>query len=303
MALMLTLVCVTASAQPSRVTNRDLQGTWTNGTITPLERPKELEGKAYFTEAEAAEYQRTWLETFRKNFSDLDLMAPDLDYTYMDRQAVVPTRRTSLITDPADGRLPPLRPAAAARAAARPGTSRDNPETLGLAERCLMETSFGVSTAAPPLVPSPFGQNFYQIVQTPDAVMMHSELIHHVRVIRIGGTHLPARITSWLGDSIGRWDGDTLIVDTTNFDAHTHFRSSGERLHVVERFRRTSPTTLDYSFTVDDPDTWDRPWSASVPFRATNEPMFEYACHEGNYSMTNVLRGARAEEKSTAGDR
>jgi hypothetical protein len=163
-----------------------------------------------------------------------------------------------------------------------------------------METSFGVSTAAPPLVPSPSGQNFYQIVQTPGAVMMFSELIHHVRVIRIGGTHLPARITSWLGDSIGRWEGDTLIVDTTNFDAHTHFRSSGARLHVVERFRRTSPTTLDYGFTVDDPDTWDRSWSASVPFSATNEPMFEYACHEANYSMTNVLRGARAEEKEKA---
>ncbi len=243
-------------------------------------------------------YERTWLEDFRKNFSEDDLMAPDLDYTYMDRQTVVPSRRTSLITDPSDGRLPPLLPAAKARADARPKESFDNPEGLGLAERCLMETSFGVSTSAPPLVPSPFGQNFYQIVQTPQAVVIVSEMIHHARVIRIGGTHLPASIRPWLGDSIGRWQGDTLVVDTTNFDDHTHFRSSGPRLHVVERFRRTSATTLDYSFTVDDPETWDRSWSAAVPFRATSEPMLEYACHEGNYSLTNILRGARAEEKA-----
>lgn len=297
-SVMMVSFSVPAAAQRVVTPARDLQGTWTNGTVTPLERPKDLGDTAYFTETEAAEYERTWLENFRKNFSEFDLTAPDLDYTYMDRQTVVPTRRTSLITDPPDGRLPELLPAAKARRAARPEQSLDDPETVGLAERCLMETSFGVSTSAPPLVPSPFGQNFYQIVQTEDTVLIVSELIHHARVIRIGGTHLPARITSWLGDSIGRWEGDTLVVETTNFDDHTHFRSSGPRLRVVERFRRTSATTIDYTFTVDDAETWDRPWSAAVPFRASTEPMLEYACHEGNYSMANMLRGARAEEKA-----
>lgn len=296
-AVILACACVRVFAQPA-ASGRDLQGTWTNGTITPLQRPEALAGKAYLTEAEVEAFERTWLDTFRKNFSEFDLTAPDLDYTYMDRQRVVPTRRTSLVTDPPDGRVPPLLPAARARADARPKPSLDDPEALGLAERCLMETSFGASTSAPPLVPSPFGQNFYQIVQTPTAVMIHSELVHHARVIRIGGTHLPARITSWLGDSVGRWDGDTLVVDTTNFDDHTRFGGSGPRLHVVERFRRSGPTTLDYSFTVDDPDTWARPWSAEVPFRATTAPILEYACHEGKHSMEHMLRGARAEEKA-----
>lgn len=296
-AVLLWLSAIPATAQRA-VAGRDLQGTWTNGTVTPLERPKDLAGKAVFTEAEAEEFERTWLENFRKNFSELDLMAPDLDYTYMDRQKVVPDRRTSLITDPPDGRIPPLLPAAKARAEAEPPQSLDGPEALGLAERCLMETSFGSSTSAPPLVPSPFGQNYYQIIQTRDAVVIFSELIHHARVVRIGGTHVPSSLRFWLGDSIGRWEGDTLVVDTTNFDGHTRFRSSGPRLHVVERFRRTGPTTLDYSFTVDDPETWARPWSARVPFSTTTDPILEYACHEANYSMTNMLRGARAEEKA-----
>lgn len=301
LVLLLACACVPLAAQRGTAPNRDLQGVWTNGTVTPLERPKDLAGTAFFTEAEAAEYERTWLENFHKNFDDADLkLAPDIDYTYMDRQPVVPTRRTSLITDPPDGLLPELLPAAKARAAARPKQSLDDPETVGLAERCLMETSFGASTSAPPLVPSPFGQNFYQFVQTPDTLLIHSELIHHARVIRIGGTHLPARITSWLGDSIGRWEGDTLVVDTTNFSDRTHFRSSGPRLHVVERFRRTGPTTIDYTFTMDDPDTWARPWTAAVPFRATSEPIVEYACHEGNYSMAGMLRGARVEEKAAS---
>ena len=300
LVLLLALAPLASAAQPAVAQGRDLQGTWSNGTITPLERPADLAGKAYFTEAEAAEYERTWLDSFRKNFSELDLMAPDLDYTYIDRQKVVPSLRTSLITDPPDGKIPPPLPEAKARADARPKPTHDDPEDFGLAERCLMETSFGASTSAPPLVPSPFGQNYYQIVQTPTQVLIFSELIHHSRVVRIGRTHLPSAVQFWLGDSIGHWDGDTLVVDTTNFSDRTHFRSSGTRLHVLERFRRTSPTTIDYAFTVDDPETWAQPWSAEVPFRAVGDRIFEYACHEGNYSMTNMLRGARADEKAGA---
>jgi hypothetical protein len=275
----------------------DLQGFWTNGTVTPLQRPADLAAKEFLSEPEATEFERTWLDTFRKNFPPEDLQAPDLDYTYMDRMKVVPTRRTSLITDPPDGRLPPQTPAAKARAAARPQPSKDDPELLGLDERCLLATAFGSSNASPPMVPNPFGQNIYQIVQTPDHVLIFTETVHDARIIRIGGRHAPADVQLWLGDSVGRWDGDTLVVDTTNFTVKTHFRGSGPRLHVVERFTRSGPGAIRYQFTADDPDTWTRAWSAEIPFTATAERMFEYACHEANYSMANVLRGARAEER------
>jgi hypothetical protein len=276
---------------------RDLQGYWTNGTITPLQRPADLAAKEFFTAPEAAEYERTWLTNFRKNFPPEDLQAPDIDYTYMDRMQVVATRRTSLITDPPDGKLPALLPAARARAAARPKKTNDDPELLGLDERCLLATAFGTSNASPPMVPNPFGQNFYQIVQTRDHVVIFTETVHDARIVRIGGTHAPPAVRLWLGDSIGRWEGDTLVVDTTNFTEKSHFRGSGPRLHVVERFTRTSPETIRYQVTVDDPETWETSWSAEIPFTASSERIFEYACHEGNYSMTNVLRGARAEEK------
>ena len=271
-ALALALVTHAVSAQRPTHAPPDLQGFWTSGTTTPLQRPADLAGKEFFSESEAAEYERTWLDRFRKNFPPEDLLAPDLDYTYMDRMKVVASRRTSLIVDPPDGRVPPLLPAAQARAAARPKASKDDPELLGLDERCLLETAFGSSNASPPLVPNPFGQYFYQIVQTP-AVQL------------------------WLGDSVGRWESDTLVVDTTNFSEKTHFRGSGPKLHVVERFTRISPTMIEYRFTAEDPDTWARSWSAEIPFNATSERIYEYACHEANYSMTDVLRGARAEER------
>jgi hypothetical protein len=296
LALVLALAAQPRAQRADRAT-RDLQGFWSSGTITPLQRPRDLGGQEFFSEPEAAAYERTWLETFRKNFPPEDLQAPDLDYTYMDRMRVVPSRRTSLIVDPPDGRLPPQLPAAQARAAARPKKTNDDPELLGLDERCLLETAFGSSNASPPMVPNPFGQNFYQIVQTPSHVMIFTEVVHDARVVRIGGSHLPPGVQLWLGDSIGRWEGDTLVVDTTNFTEKSYFRGSSPRLHVVERFTRTGPDTIRYQFTADDPDTWARPWSAEVPFTATRERMFEYACHEANYSMTNVLRGARAEER------
>jgi hypothetical protein len=297
LATVLLPATIAVSAQRAKHPT-DLQGLWTNGTITPLQRPANLAAKSVFSESEAAEYERTWLGEFRKNFPPEDLQAPDIDYTYMDRMTVVAGRRTSLITDPPDGRLPPLLPAAKARADARPKPSKDDPEVLGLDERCLLATAFGTSNAAPPMVPNPFGQNFYQIVQTRDHVLIYTETVHDARVIRIGGQHAPAAVQLWLGDSIGHWEGDTLVVDTTNFTAKSHFRGSGTRLHVVERFTRTSPTTIRYQFTADDPDTWDRPWSAEIPFSTTEQRIYEYACHEGNYSMMNVLRGARAEEKA-----
>ncbi len=295
-ALAVALVSLEVSAQRAKHPP-DFQGFWSSGTVTSLQRPPDLAGKQFFSAAEAGEYERTWLENFRKNFPPDDLQAPDLDYNYMDRMPVVPDRRTSLIVDPPDGRLPALLPAAKERAAARPKSSKDDPELLGLDERCLLETAFGSSNASPPMVPNPFGQNLYQIVQTPDHLLIYTELVHDARIVRIGGRHLPPDVHLWLGDSIGRWEGDTLVVDTTNFNEKTHFQSSGPRLHVVERFTRTGPTAIRYQVTAEDPETWARPWTAEIPFTATRERMFEYACHEGNHSMENVLRGARAEEK------
>ena len=287
-----------ASAQRSTAARPDLSGFWSNGTVTPLQRPPEFADKPFLSEAEAAEYERTALDRLHKAIPPVDLQfAPDLDYTYMDQAKVVPSRRTSLIIDPADGLLPPALPAAKARADARPKSSRDDPEVLGLDERCLLETALGSSNASPPMGPNPFGQNLYPFVQTPDHLAIYTEVVHDVRIIRIGGTHPPSTAQLWLGDSIGHWEGDTLVVDTTNFSEKTHFRGSGTRLHVVERFRRTSPTTIDYKVTAEDPDTWARPWTAEIPFTATSERIFEYACHEGNHYPENVLRGARAEER------
>src|SRR6185295_9992618 len=142
--------------------------------------------------------------------------------------------------------------------------------------------------------------NLKQIVQTKDTVMILNEMIHDTRIIRIGGTHPPASIRKWMGDSIGRWDGDTLVVDTTNFTDKTQYEGSSDQLHVVERFTRVDANTLLYRFTVDDPQTWDKPWSGEYPWNATSEQIYEYACHEGNYSLADMLRGARAQEREAA---
>jgi hypothetical protein len=280
----------------------DLQGFWTNATLTPLERPEEFARKPFFTEAEAAEYERSALDRLIKFLGPEDeLLAADVNYTYMDRHTVGENRRTSLVVDPPDGRIPPRLPQAVQRAAARPKSSSDDPEVIGLDERCLLSTAIGTSNSSPPLVPNPFGLNIYQIVQTPQYVMIFSELVHDARIVRINGKHPPPRMQQWLGDSIGRWEGDTLVVDTTNFTAKTHFQGSSERLHVVERFTRTDRNTIHYRVSVDDPETWARPWTAEIPFKATDDRMFEFACHEGNYSMTGILRGARTLEKEQAG--
>lgn len=276
----------------------DLEGFWSNATLTPLERPVEFGAKEFFTEAEAAEFERTALDRLLDLLGPEDkLLAADVNYTYMDHQKVGDNRRTSLIVDPADGRIPPQLPQAVERAARRPKSSADDPEVIGLDERCLLSVAIGSSNSSPPLVPNVFGQNIYQIVQTPQYVMLFSELVHDARIIRINGRHPPANIQHWLGDSIGRWQGDTLVVDSTNFSAKTHFKGSSERLHVVERFTRTNADTIQYRVSVDDPDTWARSWTAEIPFKTTADRIFEFACHEANYAMTGILRGARVAER------
>jgi hypothetical protein len=188
-------------------------------------------------------------------------------------------------------------PEAQQRAAARRPPSSDDPETRTLDDRCIVSLPRSASNAVPPIVPNRFGANYYQIVQTPHYVMIFAELLHDARIIRLDADHIPGKVRPWLGDSVGRWEGDTLVVETTNFSDKTQWRSSTKNLRVVERFTRTDENTITYRFTVTDPDTWVSPWTAEIPFKATNQRMFEYACHEGNYALANILRGARFEER------
>jgi len=223
--------------------------------------------------------------------------------------------RTSIVVDPPDGHVPPVNAAARARRAGgqalptsdqaenndvRAATRRseyDNPEQRPLSERCIL--GFG-NTAGPPALPDYFYNDLHRIVQTPDSIMIESEMIHDARVVRMNAQHLPANIRRWMGDSVGHWEGDTLVIDTTNFTDKTRFRGSTQNLHVVERLTRLDAKTLLYRFTIDDPQTWDRAWSGEMTWPATDQPIYEYACQEGNYALGDVLRGARKQEAEDA---
>jgi len=269
--------------------------------MTPLERPAQVRDRAMFTPEEAAEYERTAEERHRKrlNTDDDRLTQIDLDDIYVERDVIrLDGLRTSLIVDPPTGMLPPLLPAALERAKAKPKRTFEDPEVFGLGERCLLGNfGLGGSLASPPMVPSQVIPSLFQIVQTDDHVMISSEWIHDTRIVRMNGTHLPPTLRKWLGDSIGHWEGSTLVVDTTNFRPDTRNLGSGERLHVVERFTRLDSKTMRYRVTVEDPDTWATPWTAEWPFKTLDARLFPVECHEGNYAIENFLRGARAEER------
>jgi len=282
----------------------DLQGVWTNATITPLERPRDLANKPTMTDAEAAAYEKANAEELQKQDgqSDGPLIAAagssgtgGYNVLFVDRGTelarVDGVKRTSLVVDPPDGKVPPMTPEARQRISGmmRSFNNFDSVKARPLSERCLI--GFG-STSGPPMLPVLYNNN-YQIVQTPDHVMILVEMVHDARIIRIGGTHAPANVRQWLGDSIGHWEGDTLVVDTTNFTDQTRFRGSSENLHVIERFTRVDPSTILYRVSIDDPSTFAKIWTAEYPFVATKGPVYEYACHEGNYSMTDILGGAR----------
>jgi len=287
----------------------NLQGVWTNGTLTPLTRPTDFADRYALTKAEAAEFERTGFERVMKTVPELDRMtAGDLNDTYLDTAAlkVVPDRRTSLIVDPPNGMLPP-RTSAAQQRPARP-LSYDDPESRTLHERCLLSFNFGGSSSVPPLVPNPVLQDFYRIVQTPQHVAILAEMFHDVRVIPVDGrarTNLP----QWMGESRGHWEGDVLVVETSNFADKSNYwwatswRASRPSMRMVERFRRIDAETLDYEFTMTDPTMFTRSWTAKFPLTTnqkargvTEGPLYEYACHEGNYAIVNVLKGARAQE-------
>ncbi len=203
-------------------------------------------------------------------------------------------KRTSLVVDPPDGRVPPITPEGRQRNTEmfRSFNKYDSVKDRPLSERCLL--SFG-SSSGPPMLPVMYNNN-YEIVQTPDNVVILVEMVHDARIIRINGTHAPASVRQWLGDSIGHWEGDTLVVDTTNFTDQTRFRGASQNLHVIERFTRVDANNILYKVTIDDPSTFAKAWTAEYPFVATKGPIYEYACHEGNYAMTDILGGARKSE-------
>ena len=278
----------------------DLQGTWNFSSLTPLERPAQFADKPVLTDAEAAAFERETLDRTnadrRRDTADADVAQAYNNAWYDRGTKVVGTKRSSLIIDPPDGRIPSLTASGQAFAGARADARRgrgpaDGPEDRALAERCLL------FNAGPPLLPGPYNNNL-QIVQTRDYVLIANEMIHDVRIVPLDGRpHLPAGIRRWQGDPRGHWEGDTLVVETTNFSDRTSFRGADTQLRLVERFRRVDAKTLAYQFTVDNPSVFSRPWTVSLPMTASDGPIYEYACHEANYAMTGILRGARAQEK------
>jgi hypothetical protein len=289
----------------------DLQGFWTNDTVTPLERPAEFGNKEFLTPEEAAAYA--------KKRNDQFLAQPKDNIHYDDAiwQAENYSKdvrlRTSLVTDPRDGKLPPLtaeaRKRETARVANRAGTGvSDSAQTRSLAERCISWGNVG-----PPMIPPTYYANF-QILQSRDTVVISHELMHDTRIIYLEGHAHPSSTIQYLaGHSRGRWEGDTLVVDTTNFTDQTNFRgppattrqeiSHTRSLHVIERFTRTDKNTIHYQFTVEDPATWTGPWSGEMSIRSMEGPIYEYACHEGNYGLANILRAQRIQDAKDAAAR
>src|SRR5438552_6353183 len=282
----------------------DIQGTFTNATITPFERPAEFAGKEFITEKEAADVERRAADN-RVDRAPREGDTGTYNQFWFDRGSkVVPTRRSSLVIDPPDGKIPSLTDTArkllAERAEARRGRAFDGPENRPLAERCLWWASTG-----PPIIPTGYN-NTYQIAQAPGVVIIVAEMIHDARIITLDGRpHLPQNVRQWLGDSRGHWEGSTLVVETTNFNDQTKLefgrppfgstRGIGDA-RVIERFSRTAADMVMYEFTIDDPTTYTRPWTVQSPWVRTDGPIFEYACHEGNHAVENVLAGARSAE-------
>jgi hypothetical protein len=317
----------------------DFTGNWTNATITPLERLQP--GQALvLTEEAALAMEKSTAAALEAREADSDpnraappvggelRKSPNAEQTFIERLwqggaglvggynsfwidpgdrvlRVDGTPRSSILIDPPEGRVPALTPEARARlqaaAAARKklGGEFDHPELRPLGERCI--TSFGPN-AGPPMLPNYFYNNNYTFVQTKDSVVFLSEMVHDARIVRIGGQHPPASVRQWFGDSIGRWDGDTLVVETTNFHPQHGFRGSWENLKVTERLTRVDANTIKYRFTVEDPTTFTAPFTGELVFNAMppGEQVYEYACHEGNYGLEGVMSGARAQEREAA---
>ena len=282
----------------------DLQGFWTNSTYVPLQRPNGVTKEVYTPdEAEAAIKAAAERESEQTEPGTTADVHYDFTQFGLDRSQSTFARnlRTSLIVDPADGKIPPVNAAgqkrqqerAAARKAA--GGQYDAVENMPIGSRCII-----MGGAGPPLMNAGYNAN-YQIVQAPGYVMILTEMIHDARIIPLDGrAQQPTGVKQWVGLSRGHWEGDTLVVETMNFNGKNAFQGSSDNLKVTERFTRTADDAITYRFTVEDPQTWDRPWTAEAPLAKTEGPIFEFACHETNYGIANILAGARADEKKAA---
>ena len=291
----------------------DLMGIWEYWTFTPLERPDGLSDRNTLTDEEAAEVAQQGIEAARerdRGTSEGDTGAYGQE-VWTERSRATALNQSSLIVDPPDGKIPPFTPSEERRIAAhsasggRPvrtragGIGTDGPEDRGLAERCIVGFSTG-----PPLLPAGYNNNV-QIFQSPGYVVLAVEMIHDVRVIPVDGRpHLPGHMRQWLGDSRGYWEGNTLVVETTNFtDLIGSFSTTsmtwgtGGNLRLIERFTRLDDDTLQYEFTVENPSIFTQPFTARYPMNRSDLPLYEYACHEGNYGLMNIMTGARAEDR------
>ena len=281
---------------------RDLEGVWGFATLTPLERPSEFGAKAFVTDEEADAWVEQTLERGNRDRRDggaaVDVGRAVNDY-WFERGTTLSRydgkSMTSMIFSTPDGRLPPPTSDARSTAAARAADARehpaDGPENRSLQERCL------AFNAGPPIQPGPYN-NFVKIQLFPNHALIHTEMIHDARVVLLDGRpHAPAAVRLWLGDARGRWEGDTLVVETTNFNGKVGFRGTDEGLRLVERFTRKDHRTLMYEFTVDNPGVFTQPWTARLPMTLTDARIYEYACHEGNYALVDILRGARYQER------
>ena len=285
------------------------EGMWNSATATPLERPRQFKDKPFFTAAEAAEWERQVAVRNEEPSPQAATTGTGTGtYNTFYREfgtRTVKTLRTSIVTDPPDGRIPALTAAAAevGRRRLERMKAAENPEDLGLQDQCLT-----FLTAGPPMLPYSYNSN-YQIVVTRDAVVVHAEMIHDARIIHLDGRpHLPPSVRQWMGDSIGHWEGNTLVVDTTNFkDGSGFYGDAGgnfgwdENLHLVERFSLFDADTLLYQFEIDNPTAFTRPWKGELTMTRSTENIYEFACHEGNYSLENMMRGYRAAERKGVG--
>ncbi|HWE53336.1 MAG TPA: hypothetical protein VG273_26320 [Bryobacteraceae bacterium] len=272
----------------------DLTGLWSNATRTPFERPAVFAGRATISDEEA----RVWESKENQRWEEGSTIEGGRPVTIQggaynvlfydngkDMMRIDGQKRTSMIFDPPDGHMPPVLPAARnrpRRASDIPGDYKSQTNDT----RCLVG-----NTPAVPMTPAAYNNN-YQIVQSADSILIMLEMIHDVRVVHMNAKHEPSNVRQWFGDSIGHWEGDTLIVETTNFTDQTHYRGSSMDLKVTERFRRVSDRSIEYRATIDDPSTWAKPWSFDLAFRSIPGPIYEYACHEGNYAMVDILGGA-----------
>jgi hypothetical protein len=302
----LSLVPAFVSGQgSSRATHSGFEGIWNSATATPLERPRQLKDKPFFTPEEAAEWERQVVQNNEELSPDAAAKTTGTGtYNTFFREfgsRTVKTLRTSIITDPPDGRIPALTQAAAEikRRRVERLKNPESAEDLGLQDQCL-----AFATAGPPMLPYSYNSN-YQIVVTRDTFVVHAEMIHDARIIHLDGRpHLPRSIRRWMGDSVGHWAGNTLVVDTTNFnDGGGFYGDAGgnfgwdRNLHLVERFSLFDEDTLLYQFEIDDPTAFTQPWKGELTMARSSSRIFEYACHEANYSLENLLRGYRAGDR------